>query len=46
MEKKQLCKRNFIAYLSNDLVKTKLCPLILDDYNVQPCLLIIMQLHP
>ena len=25
IEKKQLCKRNFIASLSNDLVKTKWC---------------------
>ena len=27
IEEKQLCKRNFIASLINDLVKTKLCPL-------------------
>ena len=27
IEEKQLCKRNLIASLINDLVKTKLCPL-------------------
>ena len=32
-EKKQLCKRNFIASLSNDLVKAKSCPLFLDDHD-------------
>ena len=42
MEKKQLRKRNLIASLSNNLVKTKWCPLLLDDHDAQPCLLIIM----
>ena len=43
IEKKQLCKRNFIPSLSNDLVKTKRYPLFLDDHDAQPFLLITMQ---
>ena len=40
IEKKQLCKRNFIASLSNDLVETNWCPFFLDDHDAQRCLLI------
>ena len=32
----------FFTSLSNDSVKTKSCPLFLDDHDVQPCLLIIV----
>ena len=43
LEKKQLCKINVIAFSSNYLVKTKWCPLSLDDDDAQLCLLITMQ---
>ena len=43
IEKKQSCKRNFIASLSNDLLKTNWYPLFLVVHDAQTCFLIIME---
>ena len=40
IDKKQLYKRNVIASLSKDLVKTNGYPLFLNGHDVQPCLFV------
>ena len=42
-EKKQLCKKDSIASVSNNFVKTKWCSVFLDDHDAQLCLLIVIE---